>query len=112
MVAAGGFIHLKFTLEVSGGFAALPQLSRPQSIDTEAIDPARARELESIVRDVDFFALPVRSDTTSPSAADLITYSITVQNQGREHTVELTDPVSDERLMRLIDTLRTSPRDW
>jgi hypothetical protein len=99
---------MKITLEVSGGFAALPQLSKPRSIDTEAVDPARARELESIVRDANFFELPVRSDTTSPSAADLFTYSITVKDEDREHTVELTDPVSDERLIRLIDTLRSN----
>jgi len=100
---------MKITFEVSGGFAALPQLSKPRLIDTDAIDPVRARELESIVRESNFFALPVRPDTTSRGAADFFTYSITIQDEGRKHTVELTDPVSDERLMRLIDTLRASP---
>src|SRR4051812_24654843 len=101
---------MNITLEVSGGFAALPQLSQPQSVDTEALDPTPARELESIVRETNFFELPVRSHTASPGAADYFTYRITVKDGGREHTVELTDPVPDERLTRLIDTIRTSPK--
>src|SRR3954468_20203106 len=100
---------MNITLEVSGGFAALPQLSKLQSVDTEALDSARGRELESIVREANFFELPVRSHTTSPSAADFFTYIITVKDRGREHTVQLTDPISDERLMRLIDAIRASP---
>jgi hypothetical protein len=61
------------------------------------------------VASTQFFGLPARVDTTSPGAADYITYTITIEDDDREHTVILTDPVSDERLVRLIDHLRTSP---
>jgi hypothetical protein len=102
-------MSIQITLEVSGGFAALPGLNAPRSIDTAALDHARATEIESIVRSVRFFELPARVDTTNPGAADFITYTITIEDADREHTVMLTDPVSDERLIRLIDHLRTSP---
>jgi hypothetical protein len=102
---------MQITLEISGGFASTPGLNAPYTIDTSAIDPARASELESIVRDAHFFELPARLNTTNPNAADYFAYAIKIEDGDRVHTVGLTDPVSDEGLTRLIDILRTmSPR--
>jgi len=98
-------------LEVSGGFAAIPGLAQTHRIDTATFDPARAEEVESLVRSVDFFALPSRIDTTGRGAADYFTYTIRVESDHGDHTVVATDPVTDPNLMRLIEILRTSPPD-
>lgn len=100
---------MKITLEVSGGFAALPALNAPRSIDTATMASDRASEIESIVRSTGFFELPLRLDTTRRGAADHFIYTITIEDGGQVHTVELTDPVTDDRVMRLIDAVRTSP---
>ncbi len=97
---------MQIIFEISGGFAPTPGLNAPRTIDTAAIDPARASELESIVRDVEFFELPTRLNTTNPNAADYLTYAIKIKDGDRVHSVVLTDPVSDEGLTRLIDILR------
>lgn len=101
---------MNITLEVSGGFAAAPGLSAPHVIDTAAIDPARASEIELIVRSTHFFDLPARVSTPAPGAADYFVYALTIKDGDRVHTVVLTDPVSDDGLMRLIDILKTSPQ--
>lgn len=100
---------MQISLKVDGGFVAMPQLSKTQSLNTEEIDPQLAHELESIVEASDFFGLPSRSAPGNPQAADLFTYTVTVQDQDRTHTVTLSDPVSDERLSRLIEILQNRP---
>lgn len=102
---------MQITLEISGGFAPTPTLSEPYAIDTSTINPARASEVESIIREAQFFGLPARLKTTNPGAADYLTYVIKVKDGERTHSVVLTDPISDEGLTRLIDILRdSSPR--
>jgi len=95
-------------LEVSGGFAAMPGLVQSHRIDTAALDPARADEVESLVQTADFFRLPSRIDTAARGAADYFTYTIRVEGARGDHTVVMTDPVMDPALSRLIEILRTS----
>lgn len=97
---------MHITLEVSGGFVASPVLNAPHTVDTSTSDSVRASELERLVRDVRFFDLPARLGASSPGAADVFTYTITVNDGDRVHSVTLTDPVADEGLARLVDQLR------
>ena len=101
---------MKITIETSGGFAPLPGMSRPITIDTATIDPQLARELESLVQDAAFFARPAFIDTTAKGAADYRTYTITVQDGPRVHTVRLTDPITDSSLERLVSRLQVIAR--
>ena len=101
---------MKVTIETSGGFASFPALSRPVTVDTAAIDMALARELERLVRAAAFFDRPARIDTTEKGAADYQTYTITVQDGPRVHTVCLTDPLTDSSLEKLVSRLRDITR--
>jgi environmental stress-induced protein Ves len=101
---------MDITFETSGGFAALPGLNRPFTIDTKALDLQRAGELESLVREATFFEKPAVSDTTAKGAADYQTYVITVRDGTRSHTVRLTDPITDPFLERLVSRLRVMVR--
>jgi hypothetical protein len=97
---------MKITFEMSGGFAHIPALSRPVITDTEHVDTRLADRLESLVQESSFFDRPPRLDTRAKGAADYRTYTITVQDGPRVHTVELTDPITDQNLDRLVSFLR------
>jgi hypothetical protein len=101
---------MKITIETSGGFAPLPALSRPNTIDTTTIDPQLARQLESLVQEAAFFDKPALVDTTAQGAADYQTYTITVQDGPRVHTVRFTDPITDSSLERLMSHLQAIAR--
>jgi hypothetical protein len=101
---------MKITIETSGGFAPLPALSRPITIDTKTIDRQIASQLESLVQDAAFFDRPAFIDTTAKGAADYRTYTITVQDGPRVHTVRLTDPIADSSLERLVSRVQAIAR--
>jgi hypothetical protein len=96
---------MKIHFESSGGFAHLPAVNRPFVVDTSEVDSKEAKELESLVHAAEFF--DKRSPTTvSRGAADYITYTITVEDGARSHTIQLTDPLSDPALHTLVSHLR------
>jgi hypothetical protein len=101
---------MKITFETSGGFAALPAPGQPVTIDTARIDPQVADDLETCVRESRFFDLPATIDTTQKGAADYFTYTITVQDGPRLHTVQLTEPITDAVLDRLVSGLQRLAR--
>ncbi|HWJ71776.1 MAG TPA: protealysin inhibitor emfourin [Kaistia sp.] len=97
---------MNITIEISGGFAATPGLSGPFSFDTKDIDPHIAKEIESLVSDSKFFELPAVVNITPTGAADYYTYTITVRDGIRSHSVRLADPVTDPSLERLVSRVR------
>ena len=101
---------MNITFQMSGGFAYIPGLSRPVIIDTAQIDPQVANQLEFLVRESRFFDQPARVDTTAKGAADYRTYTITLQDGPRIHTVQLTDPITDANLERLVSRLQIMAR--
>mgnify|MGYP003338314584 CR=1 FL=1 len=97
---------MKITLEISGGFAAVPGLSRPITIDTTRLEPSVAKELTDLVHSSAFFARPSRISTVQPGAADYQSYRIEIQEGSTIHSVELTDPVTDPVLSQLLNKLQ------
>ena len=101
---------MKITFEMSGGFAHIPGLSGPVTIDTAQIDPQVATELESLVRQSRFFDQLARDQSPARGAADYRTYTITVQDGPQVHTIQLTDPIRDTNLGRLVSRLSVMAR--
>jgi hypothetical protein len=102
-------MHVRF--RVTGGIAAFPGLAAPRTIDVAALAADVRGSLERSIEAAHFFELPARLPPT-PGAADYHTYEITVEDGGRQHTVVVSDPVTDPALRALIDRLRelTAPR--
>jgi hypothetical protein len=92
---------MKITLDVDGGFAYLPGTGRPVVIDTSNLDGATAGRLESLVAGSRFFDQPT-STPPAPGAADFRTYSISVEDRSRTHSIEVSDPIEDEGLAKLV----------
>ncbi|MBM3521026.1 MAG: hypothetical protein FJX63_09740, partial [Alphaproteobacteria bacterium] len=74
-----------------GGLAYIPALAAPVTIDTGALEAEDAKAVESTVREAAFFELPARIGSPRPGAADYQTYTISVEDGGRKHTVQVTD---------------------
>jgi len=91
---------------MSGGFAHLPTLSKPFIIDTAQINTQNAYQLETMVRESDFFNQPAHVDSKTKGAADYRTYTITVEDGTNVHSVQLTDPIEDAKLQKLVSQLQ------
>jgi hypothetical protein len=90
--------------QIDGGIAYFPGLSKPMTVDTASLPPAEAAKLEDLVRAAGFFTLPSRIGGTT-GAADVRTYTISVEHAGQSHTVKAVEPVADPSLQSLIDAL-------
>jgi hypothetical protein len=101
---------MKITFEMSGGVAYVPALNRAVTIDTEQIDRQTADQLHSLLQASHYFDQPTRANTPMPGAADYRTYTITVDDGLRTHTVQLTDPIGDANLSQLVSTLQSLAR--
>ena len=101
---------MKITFETSGGFAFLPALGKPVTIDTAQIESQVADQLETCVRESRFFDQPAHIDSTQKGAADYLTYTVTVQDGPLIHTLQLTDPITDAVLERLVSSLQNMAR--
>lgn len=91
---------------MDGGFAYMPALSKPLSLDTAQLDPQVARQLEAYVREAHFFDQPAQPGKATKGAADYRTYTIAVEDGPRFHTIQVTDPIADANLQRLVSYLR------
>ena len=98
---------MRIRFQSDGGLGYFPGLAEPVTIDTADLAPEQAARFEGLVAAADFFARPATIGAPSPGAADLRHSTISVdEDEGRSHTVEVTDPVADPTLQALIDALR------
>ena len=100
---------MRVRFERTGGFAGIRV---DATIDTDDLPPEDARELEEMVSAAGFFDLPAVVAALAPGA-DRFQYSLTVQHESREHTVELGESAAtgamDTLLQRLSTLARSSP---
>src|SRR4051812_2165480 len=101
---------MKITFEMQGGFAHIPGLSGPVIVDTAQLDPQIATQLEASVHESRFFDQPASITLQAKGAADHRTYTITIEDGTRIHTVQLTDPIPDANLERFVSHLQNIAR--
>jgi hypothetical protein len=90
-------IHLVRT----GGFGGMRREAR---VGTESLPSAEREPLERLVGEAGFFALPEKFPKPK-RGADYFTYTVTVEDGGRRHTVEVAQPQVPENLRPLIREL-------
>ncbi len=97
---------MKVHFERSGGVTGM---LLTLTIETETLPEADARELESLIDAAKFFDLPKVIAGTG-RGADQFQYKITVEMQGRSHSVETGDLSAPEALRPLLQRLTTLAR--
>jgi hypothetical protein len=96
---------MEISFEKSGGFAYFPGLAQSVTVDTQKLAAPTAQRLMDLVQRAAFFSLP--SSLPAPAgSADHYSYTLTVHDGLRQHTVTLTDPITDANLSQLIDELQ------
>ena len=95
---------------MSGGFANIPALNKPFLINTEQLDQQVASQVESLVEASRFFDQPAKAGAVAMGAADYRTYTITIEDGLKMHTIQITDPIRDADIERLISKLKQIPR--
>jgi len=98
-------VDMKVQFQTSGGIAYFPGLAKPVTIDT-AQAPQDADMLARQLADADFFNLPSVANSPAPRSFDAQTYTITIDDGQRQHTVQVSEPITDPNLRALVDHLR------
>lgn len=97
-------MHIEFTQE--GGFAYFPALSAPVGIDVKLLAEAEREELNRLVAAAHFFELPARVGEPAKGAADYQYYILTIESEGRQHTVRVLVPAQDPALRDLLQAVQ------
>lgn len=98
---------MRIVFERSGGFAGM-RISA--TIDTQALSPEQASELRSLIEAAHFFDLPKTIRSSTPGG-DQFQYQVTIEGEGKRHTIEVNDasaPASLQPLLRQLTRLARS----
>lgn len=95
-------MSMRITFHQEGGIAAFPGLSKPVTVEAEALPPAEAAELKRL--------LSRKLESAAAAGGDRRTYCIEVDERGgRCQSFRLTDPVPAE-LRSLVHWLQAAGR--
>jgi hypothetical protein len=97
---------MKISLAQHGGhMAAFNRARPPQVIDSAALDEPKAAELAGLAAAA--AAAPARAG--SGKARDEMSYTITIEDQGRETVLSQSDTTMSEEFSKLLGWLRRPP---
>ncbi len=91
---------MQITFEQSGGFAGL---IRTKSIDTATLLPSDAQQVQRLIEAADFFRLP--DSIEAEAQPDRFQYQITIEDDDRHHSVEVSETNIPPTLRPLLEWL-------
>ncbi len=98
---------MRIVHQSEGGLAYLPGLQKPVEIDTDALDPDARQHLQGLVQAAAFFDLPTTVGSHPRGAADMQTDTLTIEHEGRRHSVRVLSAPADGPLRELLGAVRT-----
>ena len=102
---------MKITFETDGGFAAMPGLNRPFTVDTaEHADARVGQDLVRLVREARSHGQHRHASTDQPGG-DRQTFIIEVDDGDAHYTLQYLEPVESPAAAELIARLRSLARD-
>lgn len=97
---------MRISFERTGGFAGI---SRTTTVDTATLPPEEANQLRQLVEAADFFHLPATITPPTPQP-DRFQYQLTVEENGQQHTVRVSEQAAPDALRRLLEWLMDAGR--
>jgi hypothetical protein len=97
---------MRVIFQSEGGVAHFPGLSRPVTIEGDQLPEPAAEELRQLIEAARLFDRPAQAGSAPRGAADYRQYTITVEADGRRHTVRVVEPIEDPALQRLVRFLQ------
>jgi hypothetical protein len=97
---------MRIQLKIEGGLAYFPGLSKPIKIESNELPDQEANKLKQLLDAAHFFDLPPVLNAPAPGAADYHQYTITVDDDNKHYTVQMTDPI-EPNLQALLSYLKT-----
>jgi len=97
---------MRMTFERTGGFAGI---TMTKVFDTSTLPESEANQLRQLVNAADFFRLPATITSTTPQP-DRFQYQLTVEENGKQHTVEVSEQAVPGTLRPLLEWLMAAVR--
>jgi len=94
---------MRISFERTGGFAGI---TKKTTVDTAELPANEAKTLLQLVEAADLFRLPERITSPSPQS-DRFQYKLTVEDNGKQHTVTVSEAGLPGTLRPLIEWLQT-----
>jgi hypothetical protein len=98
---------MRIRFERSGGFAGM---MTNVEIDAGSLPAGERDAIATLVANADFFALPATIAETATRGADRFNYRITIESDGRSHTVETSSGAAPASLVPLLEWLDRAAR--
>ncbi|WP_341529204.1 protealysin inhibitor emfourin [Nostoc sp. UHCC 0302] len=92
---------MRISFERTGGFAGI---SKKTTVDTANLPFKEAKELPQLVEVADLFRLPEQITSPNPQS-DRFQYKLTVEDNGKQHTVTVSEAALPGTLRPLIEWL-------
>ncbi|MEH1966890.1 protealysin inhibitor emfourin [Nostoc sp.] len=93
---------MRISLERTGGFAGI---TKKTTVDTDTLPPNEASTLPRLVEAADLFRLPEQITSSNPQS-DRFQYKLTVEDNGKQHTVTVSEAALPGTLRPLIEWLQ------
>ncbi|MCC5657386.1 hypothetical protein LC608_10390 [Nostoc sp. XA010] len=95
---------MRISFERTGGFAGI---TKKTSLDTDTLPPNEASTLVRLVEVADLFRLPEHITSLNPQS-DRFQYKLTVEDNGKQHTVTVSEAALPGTLRPLIEWLQVT----
>ena len=92
---------MRIDFERTGGFAGMRLAA---SFDTNTLPADQAGTLQRLITEAHFFDLPARLPAP-PQAADQFQYHVTIEAEGKRHTVDVGEGAASPALQALLQQL-------
>lgn len=96
---------MRISFERTGGFAGI---SKTKTVDTASLEANEANQLPQLLEVANFFNLPANI-TASPTQPDRFQFRLTVEDEGKKHTVTVSEAALPGTLRPLIEWLNNAP---
>lgn len=103
---------MKVYFKPEGGFGYFPGLNKPLELNSEQLPAEEANHLRQLVNEASFFSLPNQPlDSHSSRGADCKQYTIRIEEQDRQHWIQLADTEVNPHLQNLLAYLHKKQKE-